>query len=244
MIPPTVAPPFNAGSIASIWPWRANSAWASASRTPASSTAVKSPTLCSSTRSSPPVSTTAAPSTGGPQSFVPPPRSPASKPLRQAGRLERVLPVLARYLAAETRRRHHLAGVREAGGIERAAQPLERVEVGLAEHLRHVLLLVDADAVLAGDRAARLQARVEDPAGELLGALGLALVAAVEADERMEVAVAGVEDVGDDHPVLLRQRVDRLQHLGQLGARDHAVLHEVVRRHPAHRRERGLARSE
>ena len=97
-----------------------------------------------------------------------------------------------------------MPGFGEPGGVERAAQPLERVEVGLGEHLRHVLLLVDADAVLAGDRAAGVQAGVEDQPGQLLGLLGLALDRAVVADERVQVAVAGVEDVGDDHAVLAR----------------------------------------
>src|SRR5215216_1111344 len=120
----------------------------------------------------------------------PPPRSRASKPLREARRLERMLPVDARHLAAQPRRRHHLARVGQALRIERAAQALERVEVGLAEHLRHVLLLVDADAVLPRDRATGLEARVEDPTGQLLRALGLALVAPVEADERVQVPVA------------------------------------------------------
>ena len=43
---------------------------------------------------------------------------------------------------------------------------------------------------------------VEDRGGELLGALGLALDALVVEHERVEVAVAGVEDVGDAQAVL------------------------------------------
>src|SRR3954464_15765276 len=106
-----------------------------------------------------------------------------------------MLAVRAGHLAAQSRRRHDLAGVGQPGRVERAAQALERVQVLLAEHLRHVLLLVDPDAVLAGDRPAGVQAGVEDEPGELLGALGFALHAAVVADERVQVAVAGVEDV-------------------------------------------------
>jgi hypothetical protein len=57
----------------------------------------------------------------------------------------------------------------------------------------------------------------------------------------VQVAVAGVEDVGDDQPVLVAERGDPVEHLRQLRARDHPVLDEVVRRDPAHRRERRLA---
>ena len=64
----------------------------------------------------------------------------------------------------------------------------------------------------------------------------------VVADERVQVAVAGVEDVGDLQPVLGGELVDPAQHLGQPRARDHAVLDVVGRRDPAHRRERRLAR--
>ena len=95
----------------------------------------------------------------------------------------------------------------------RARSALHHREVVLAEHQRHRARLVGADAVLAGDRAARVDARLEDPARELLGARGLALDAAVVEDERMQVAVAGVEDVADAQPVLARELVDAAQHL-------------------------------
>src|SRR6185436_8435212 len=82
---------------------------------------------------------------------------------------------------------------------------------------------------------------LEDLARQLLGALGLALDGAVVADEGVEVAVAGVEDVGHLHVVLGRELIDAVEHLGQLRARDDAVLDEVVRADAAHRRERRLA---
>src|SRR4051794_33535521 len=113
--------------------------------------------------------------------------------------LEGMLAVRPRHLAAQPRRRHDLARVGEAVGVEGAAQLLERGEVGPVEPLRHVALLVDAGSVLAGDRAARLHAGEDDLAGELLGALGLAGRVTVVADERVQVAVAGVEDIADLH---------------------------------------------
>src|SRR5690606_42031164 len=79
------------------------------------------------------------------------------------------------------------------------------------------------------------------PAGHLLGALGLALTGTVEEDERVEVAVPGVEDVGDPYAALGGELLDLAQHLRQRGARDDAVLHEVVGADPAHRGEGGLA---
>ena len=56
--------------------------------------------------------------------------------------------------------------------------------------------------MLAGERAARVDARLENRLREPPRPLGLALDAPVVEHERVEVAVAGVEDVADAQPVL------------------------------------------
>ena len=57
----------------------------------------------------------------------------------------------------------------------------------------------------------------------------------------MQVAVAGVEHVGHPDPRRRRDLGDRREHLRQRGARDDAVLDDVVGTDPAHGREGGLA---
>src|ERR1019366_2922302 len=79
-------------------------------------------------------------------------RSPPARPLRR----------VAGHLAAQPGRGEDLARVAQVSGVERAADQLHGVQVVGAEHLGHVPGLVHADAVLAGDRAALFQARVED----------------------------------------------------------------------------------
>jgi hypothetical protein len=54
--------------------------------------------------------------------------------------------------------------------------------------------------VLAGQHAADLDAELEDVGAERLGALQLARLVGVVEDQRMQVAVAGVEHVGDAQP--------------------------------------------
>ena len=115
------------------------------------------------------------------------------------------------------------------------------VEIGLREHHRHQVALLDADAVLAGEHAADLDAELEDLGAELLGLVELARLVGVVEDQRMQVAVAGMEHVGDAQAVVLRQLADALEHLRQLGARDGAVHAVVVGRDAPDRRERGLA---
>src|SRR4051794_36136671 len=97
-----------------------------------------------------------------------------------------------------------LAGVQPRIGVEEELQAADRLERLVAEQLGHQLIFLHADAVLAGDGAARLNA-----VGENLFAAGarlfeVARYARVEQDDGMHVAVAGMEDVADDQPVLLR----------------------------------------
>ena len=68
------------------------------------------------------------------------------------------------------------------------------------------------------------------------GVLGERLLAGdggVVEHQRVQVTVASVEDIGDPEAARHRQLLDRAQHLGDLRARDHAVLDDVVRADPA-----------
>ncbi len=125
--------------------------------------------------------------------------------------------------------------------VEGAFEPLLLLEVGLREHHRHQVALLDADAVLAGQHAADLDAELQDFRAERLGLVELARLVGVVEDQRMQVAVAGMEHVGDAQAVVLRQFADALEHLRQPRARDGAVHAVVVGRDAPDRRERRLA---
>ena len=64
--------------------------------------------------------------------------------------------------------------------------------------------------------------------------------ALVVADERMQVAVTGMEHVADANALALAELTDPPEDFRQLRARHDAVLHVVVGRDSPHRRERGL----
>ena len=89
--------------------------------------------------------------------------------------------------------------------VERAFQALLLVQIRLVEHHRHQVALLDAHAVLAGQHAADLDAEPQDVGAERLGALELARPVGVIEDQRMQIAVAGVEHVGHLQPVGLGQ---------------------------------------
>src|SRR6266702_4747729 len=137
--------------------------------------------------------------------------------------------VFARLFAAEARSRKNFRWIRKLQRVEGAAHPLHRVEVRLGEHLRHHALLFFPDAVFAGDRAARFEAQLQNAVGKRLGCLLLPGDAAVVENQWMQVSVAGVENVGDANPRLFTEACDLAHHARQSGARDYAVLHDVVR---------------
>ena len=72
-------------------------------------------------------------------------------------------------LGAAVQRRHPLAGIEQSVRVERRLDPEEALELGGAELRAHAAQLLDADAVLAGDRAADVDAELEDRRAERLG---------------------------------------------------------------------------
>src|SRR5476651_828683 len=89
---------------------------------------------------------------------------------------KRQLPAVHMHAAefgAAVQGRKHLAGIEQALGIEGAFQPLLLVEVDLAEHFRHQVALLDADAMLAGEHAAEFNTTTQDIRAESLGPVHL-----------------------------------------------------------------------
>src|SRR5690606_14712540 len=115
--------------------------------------------------------------------------------------------------------REHLARIEQPVGIERALDPLLLLEVDFGEHLAHQVALLDADAVFAGQHAALFGAQLQDVGPERLGAPQLIVVVRVIQDERMQVAIAGMEHVGAAQAVLALERRNPCQHLRQPAAR-------------------------
>src|SRR5216683_1739217 len=124
-------------------------------------------------------------------------RAPASEP-RNVGEWQLV--VMHDHpaeLGATAELGEDLARIEQVVGIEGAFHAHLLVEIDLGELLAHQVALLDADAVLAGQHAADAHAEPEDIGAEFLGAAELARIVGVEQDQRVEVAVAGMEDI--DH---------------------------------------------
>src|SRR5262245_31838931 len=79
--------------------------------------------------------------------------APALEPLSHTRNFQRMETIGAGLLSAETRGWVHLVGVAEVVGIEGTTDELMGRQICLAEHNRHVCLLVNAHAVFARDAA-------------------------------------------------------------------------------------------
>src|SRR5207253_3707287 len=101
--------------------------------------------------------------------------------------------------------------------------------------------LLEADAVLAGDRAANVSAHLHDLGAGRHHARLFARLARIVEDVGMEIAVAGVEHVPDAQTRGRDDLVHAAEHVRKLRARDDAVHHHVGRRHAAVRAEGGFA---
>src|SRR5436853_21171 len=97
----------------------------------------------------------------------------------------------------------------------------------LAGQLRHEGSLVGPYAMFPRDRSAETQTDAKNLAGDILGKLLLSRYFGVVQDERMEIAVAGMKDVGDAQSGLSRECLDLTEDSGDVRARDDSVLHDL-----------------
>ena len=134
-----------------------------------------------------------------------------------------------------------LAGIEQMVGIEGALHAHLLVQVDLGELHAHQVALLDSDAMLAGQHAADAHAEPQDIGAEFLGAMQLVGIVGVEQDQRMEIAVTGMEDVDDPQTMLLRHLAHLGQHLDQAAARHRAIEAHIVGRYLADGGERRLA---
>src|SRR6185436_5848509 len=109
--------------------------------------------------------------------------------------------VQAAELGAAVQLRENFSGIEQAFGVERTFDPLLLIEVDLREHYRHQVALLYADTVFAREHAADFDTQLEDLGAEFLGFLQLARNICVIENERMQIAVPGMKNIGDAQAV-------------------------------------------
>src|SRR6516164_7803959 len=89
--------------------------------------------------------------------------------------------------------------------------------------------------MLTGDAAAAAQAFFQNVVTGVQHALHLLAVAFVEKQNRVDVAVAGMKNVGDPDLVLFADALNLTKNMGQLRARHDSVLRAIAGREAADR---------
>ena len=92
--------------------------------------------------------------------------------------------------------REHLAAIGDFIGVDRPPQRLHNIDFHFAKHCWQIIAFLHADAVLASDRSAEIDAERQDLARQRLGSFQRAGFASVVQNQRMQIAIARMEDVG------------------------------------------------
>src|SRR5690606_36879149 len=144
-------------------------------------------------------------------------------------------------LGAARQRGYDLLGIEQTIRIECSFERQKIVEFLARELNAHLIDFFHAHPMLAGDRTPDLHAELEDSGAEFLGALDLVGRVGIEEDERMQIAVARMEDIGTAQTELVLHLLYRTQDAAEMAARNGPVHAVVVRRDAAGRRECVLA---
>ena len=88
----------------------------------------------------------------------------------------------------------HLAGIQNAGGVERFAEFAHDAHLGIASKLRQKRFFRDADTVFAGDGAAHGDRQFHHPGEGHPGTLAHVRILGIEYHHRVGVPVAGMRE--------------------------------------------------
>src|SRR5262249_41933073 len=102
------------------------------------------------------------------------------------------------------------------GRIEDGFDPHLNHQIGLRELHRHQLSLLDADAMLARETAAKFDAEPQNCFARNFGFAGLVWIVGVVKDQRVKIAVASVENVRDLQAILSADLTDAGQRVRKL----------------------------
>src|SRR2546423_14835948 len=125
--------------------------------------------------------------------------------------------------------------------IENASQLLHSVEVRGAKLLGHEIDLLHANAMLASDAAAECDTFFQNFFASMDGAFHLVWITFIIQDERMDVAIAGVENICDPQPISAAGLLNEFHYFWKFRTRHDSILGEVIRAEPANGSGRALS---
>ena len=135
--------------------------------------------------------------------------------------------------SAAVQRWHGFARIEQGVFVEGCFHRMKQRQFGGAELHAHGIYFFHADAVFAGNGAAKFNRQLEDFRAKGLGALEFPRAVGVIQDQRMQITVAGMKHVHAAQTIFGGQCGDRIEHGGERLFRNGAVHAIVVRRDAA-----------
>ena len=99
-------------------------------------------------------------------------------------------------------RRVYLTGIEKMTGIKRTFNALLLIHIIFREHRAHEVTLLDANAMLTGQHTANLDTHFKNFGTKIFGGFQLARFIGIIQNQRMQVTVTGMENIGDTKAVL------------------------------------------
>ena len=127
-------------------------------------------------------------------------------------------------------RGYRLIGIEKKGCVERTLDAKERFPLRGRELHAHGIDFFNANAMLAGDSAADLHAQFQNLGTEFFSAIKFARCVGIKQDQRMQIAIAGMENIRTAKFVFFLHLGDTQQDLRQMLARYRAIHAVIVRR--------------
>src|SRR5438445_8861053 len=136
--------------------------------------------------------------------------------------------------------RNDFTGITELLGIENLPEAIHDLQVIIGEQPGHAVFLFQANTVFAAQATTEINAGTEDRFPCLQHALDLLGIALVVQHQRVQIAIASVEDIGNTQTVGGTDLLEPAQGFGQACTRNHAVMRIIIRTQASYRPERLL----
>ena len=111
--------------------------------------------------------------------------------------------------------REHLPRIRDFMRIKDVPDIAHECHIGIAKHRREIMLLLQPDAMLAGYGASHFNAHFQDAPGQRFAPLQLSWHPSIIEDERVQIAIASMENIRHAEIELARDFADAAEGFAQ-----------------------------
>jgi hypothetical protein len=124
--------------------------------------------------------------------------------------------------------REDFCGVQAGVGIEGVMNAAHQSKIRIAEDERHEFGFLHANAMLAGQGATDFHAVADNFVGSGQRAFEFSWSARIVEDQRMQIAVSGMENISNLQIALFADLVDAAKRLREFGPRNYAVQNVIT----------------